>query len=272
MSVDSEVQRAQNVVHGLLDGIGEDLLRPATRVRDIDRTVNAKSDGTPVTAADLEVDERLRAGLAAKLPDHGVVSEESDTRVPATTWTWIIDPIDGTSNFVTGVPYWCVSLALAHEGTPVMGIVDAPVLGRRYVAVHGQGARRDGEPLRVRSAVDWRDPSNRHIAAMLTTATARRARAAGMRLNGRVMGSTALDLAMVAEGAAVASIAVIPHVWDIAAGAVLVAEAGGETVTVRGEPMLPLVPGVDHARTSAVTAAAETGAYARELTLALLPD
>ena len=249
-----------------------------------DLEVTAKADGTPVTDADTAVDDHLRARLTSAYPDHGVLSEERGTRSPTTAWTWVIDPIDGTSNYTNRLPYWCISVALLHDGEPVLGVVDAPVLGRRYVAIAGSGAevisrttsldgREDhprSRPLRVRPPVAWRDPVNGHIPVMLTTGTARRAQGAGLALNPRVMGSTALDLAMVAEGVAAASVAKVPKVWDIAAGVLLIREAGGVIVTIGGEPLLPLVGDVEQGGRSAVTASGPNEGYVRELAAALL--
>ncbi len=259
------VTRARDAVMASLDRLRPRLVGASGRVE-----VEAKPDGTPVTAIDHETDERLAQDLATAFPYHGVLSEERETRAPATEWTWIIDPIDGTSNFIAGLPYWCVSVALAYGGVPVLGIVDAPALDRRYVAITGQGATLDGRHLQVRAPVDWRDGRYGYLPVMLTTGTARRARHAGLRLNPRVMGSTALDLAVVAEGVAVASVAVRPHVWDVAAGAVLVEAAGGQLVTVDGSPLLPLHAGEDHAKRTAATAAAGTHRYAHGLATALL--
>ena len=246
--------------------------------------VTEKADGTPVTDADTHVDDRLRAHLAAAFPEHGVLSEERGTVAPDTAWTWVIDPVDGTSNYTNGLPYWCVSVALLHDGEPVLGVLDAPALGRRYVAVVGHGAwlitrwtSLDGSKqqpatrrLRVRDPVDWRDPTHGHVPVMLTTGTARRARGAGLALNPRVMGSTALDMALVAEGVAAASIAVEPKVWDIAAGALLVAEAGGAVVTLDHAPLLPLEPGQEQEGRSAITATGPDPRYVEELGRALL--
>lgn len=243
------VDRARAVAETALDALAPRLLATTGRV-----SVDAKGDGTPVTAIDLEADERLGAAVTAAFASHGVLSEERDTVVPEAEWCWVIDPIDGTSNFTTGLPYWCVSIALARRGVPVLGIVDAPVLRRRYVAVAGSGAWRDGSPVRVRSDVDWFDRRNSHIPLMLTTGTLRRARASGIRLNPRVMGSTALDLAVVAEGVAAAALARVPRVWDVAAGAVLVTAAGGSLTTFGSEPLFPLIPGVEHATRSVATA------------------
>jgi len=264
-SAAAEVTTARTAVLGALDDLGDVLLDASGDV-----AATSKTDGTPVTALDHAVDERLAAVIHRALPGHGILSEERDTVAPDTEWTWIIDPIDGTSNFIAGLPWWCVSAALAFQGVPVLGIIDAPALGRRYVAIQGEGAHRQGRRLHVRPTVDWRSTRHGHLPVMLTTGTARRARAAGLRLNPRVMGSTALDLAIVAEGVAVASVAVAPHVWDIAAGMVLVQEAGGELVTPDGDPWVPVEPGTDHQQIATTTAAAADGGYATRLVEALL--
>ncbi|GGI07922.1 inositol monophosphatase family protein [Egicoccus halophilus] len=262
-----EVARARALLHPALDGLADELRRASGRV-----TPTAKDDGTPVTALDHEVDDRLRTVLERELPDHGVLSEEHDTVVPDTEWCWVVDPIDGTSNFTAGLPWWCVSVALTHGGEVVYATIDAPALGRRYEAVRGEGATRDGETVRVRGPVAWDDASQGHVPVMLTTGTARRARGAGLALNPRVMGSTALDLAVVAEGVAAASVAAIPHVWDVAAGMLLVREAGGAVVTLDGDELLPLRAGDDHARMHAQTAAGADPDAVRALARRLLPD
>jgi myo-inositol-1(or 4)-monophosphatase len=261
------VAHAREVADAALDGLRPRLLAASGEV-----VVEAKADGTPVTDADREADEVIAAAITAAFPGHGVLSEERDTVAPDTEWTWIVDPIDGTSNFTCRLPYWCVSLALAFRGEPVLGIIDAPVLGRRYVAATGQGAYRDGRRLAVRGPVDWRDGRNRHIPVMLTTSTAKRARGAGLRLNPRVMGSTALDLAVVAEGVAAASLALFSRVWDVAAGGLLVREAGGAVITVHGDPLFPLQVGREHRDLAAPTAAGADEAYITRLIGNLLQD
>lgn len=260
------VARALTTLDPVLDELGRSLLAQSGRIEP-----TAKDDGTPVTDADHESDDALTHALREAFPTHGILSEEQDTTAPGTDFCWIIDPIDGTSNFTAGLPYWCVSVALAFEGEVVFGVVDAPPFARRTVALRGRGTTRGGRRLQVRDPVDWHDGRNRHVPVMLTTGTARRARAAGLRLNPRVMGATALDLATVADGTAAASVALIPKVWDIAAGALLVAEAGGTVETLHGDPLLPLRPGVEYATRSAATAAGPEAGYLRELTAGLLP-
>ena len=259
-----EVQRSLEVALGLLDAIGPDLVAAAGRV-----TVDAKSDGTPVTAVDRETDARLVGGLTAALPGHGAVSEESDAVVPATDWTWVLDPIDGTSNFGAGLPFWCVSLALCLEGAPVLGVIDAPALGLRVVATAGGGARDGSGPVRVGPGVDPTDPSRSHVPALYSGGAARRMFRGGAVLNARLMGSTALDLAMVARGRAPLAVTLAPHAWDVAAGAVLVAEAGGTCGGFGTTPLFPLRPGTDLThRIDATVAAADADLAARVVALA----
>lgn len=243
------VQQATALLHRLADELRPDLLRWSGTT-----ATEMKGDGTPVTVADVEVNERIEAAIEREFPDHIVLSEELATDFPGADWAWIVDPIDGTSNFTTGVPYWCVSIALALEGEPILGFVDAPPVGARYLGVAGEGATKNGEPLEVRPAVDVDDPANRHIPLLLSTVTARRARPR-VRLNPRVLGSAALDLCLVAEGAAAAALSMHPRVWDHAAGSVIVAEAGGVYATLDGEPLLPLRPGTEYATLSATAGA-----------------
>jgi myo-inositol-1(or 4)-monophosphatase len=265
-SVVAVVERAVPVLATALDELAPRLLATTGKV-----SPDAKGDGTPVTEIDLEADERLGAALTSAFPGHGVLSEERTTVAPGTDFTWIVDPIDGTSNFTCGLPYWCVSVALAFEGEPVLGVIDAPVLARRYVARVGDGSHRDGHRLRIRERADWQNDRNRHVPVMLTTGTARRARGAGLRMNPRVMGSTALDLAVVAEGVAAASVALVPRVWDVAAGAVLVREAGGVAIATGGPSLLPLDPGRDYRDLAVTFAAGPDERYVRGLTAALVP-
>lgn len=251
---------ARVVTNRVADELRPRLLAVAGRV-----TPTSKRDGTPVTDADVETTRTIAEAIRSSFPDHGIIDEELSTRHPGTRWTWVVDPIDGTSNFTAGLPYWCVSIALTLEGWPVYALIEVPPLGARYEAEFGRGATLDGAPIHVTEAIDWSDPANRHIPLLLTTGTLRRARPA-RGLNPRVMGSAALDLATVAAGVAAASISVEPKVWDIAAGYLLVTEAGGRYLTLEGEPLLPLRPDLDYRSRSAAAAAGPDESYLAALT------
>ena len=260
-------ERALTVVHAALDEL---------RAGPLDRRGSTphelKADGTPVTAADVEVDRRLRAALRAAFPDHGIVSEELDARTGDDEWQWVIDPVDGTSNFAAGLAHWAVSIALCHGGVPVLGVIDAPDLDRRWVAVRGGPCHRDGTAVRVRSDVGINDPATAHLPIFASLGLLRRARRpARVRLNPRVMGAVALDAALVADGVGVAAATTGARVWDVAAAAVLVESAGGASVLL-ADPVFPLVPDLDHTAIRVPSAFGPTQAFLEELVHRLTPD
>ena len=250
--------KAAETVGALCDDLRPTLLARAGQVGS-----RAKGDGSPVTDADLASDQMIRERLGADFPDHEVVSEEGDTRWSGHDWTWVVDPIDGTSNFTSGIPYWCVAIALLHRGHPVYGCIDAPPVGARYEAVRGCGATRDGQPIQVAQPVDFRSGRHSHVPFIVTAGSLRRNRRT-IRLNARVFGSAALDLAMVASGAAIATYQRVPKIWDMAAGSLLVTEAGGAHVSL-DEPILPPAPGTEMATRSAASMAGPDEAWLREL-------
>ena len=106
-----------------------------------------KPDGTLVTACDLWSDRTIVQGLQALYPNEGILSEEGDRHLPATSAFWVVDPLDGTTNFAAGIPYWSISLARFQGGRPVLGILEVPPLGLRMIAKAGLGAWRNGVPL-----------------------------------------------------------------------------------------------------------------------------
>ncbi|MFN4001438.1 inositol monophosphatase family protein [Microcella sp.] len=126
------------------------------RFRAVDLTVTTKPDRTPVTDADQAVERVIREGLSAQRAADGVLGEEYGTAAGSGSGAhrqWIIDPIDGTANFLRGVPIWGTLIALAIDGVPVVGVVSAPALGQRWWAARGLGAHaaaRGAAPRRLR--------------------------------------------------------------------------------------------------------------------------
>jgi myo-inositol-1(or 4)-monophosphatase len=238
--------------HRLLDDVGPEL---RTRFGSI-RQATVKGDGTLVTQADIDADSAIAQAIGRRYPDHDLVSEELDTIYDGAPWCWIVDPIDGTTNFARGVPIWGTSIALAHAGWPVMGIFDLPMLGIRYHAVRGQGAWENGAPIEVLPDVDpdsgaryrLSDPAllRNHIFAICSRTPYRFAVNVPLKL--RIIGSAAYNFCLAASGVSVASLDSTPKVWDMAAGWLLVSEAGGVVVQLDGDPMFPLVAGRDYRR------------------------
>ena len=103
--------------------------------------VEAKGDASPVTEADRGAEQAIRALLSARFPDHGIWGEEFGADRPDAEWLWVLDPIDGTRAFVTGRPLFGCLIALLHRGRPVLGIIDQPALGERWIGVAGQPTR-----------------------------------------------------------------------------------------------------------------------------------
>ncbi len=119
-----------------------------SRFRASDLKVETKPDMTPVTEADRAVEAALRERLAAARPEDAIVGEELGA-TGASGRRWIIDPIDGTKNYVRGIPIFGTLIALEEDGEVTVGVASAPALGHRWWALRGEGAWADGEPIRV---------------------------------------------------------------------------------------------------------------------------
>ncbi len=206
------------------------------------------SETDVVTRADRASEELLRERILAARPDDGVVGEEGDDVVGTSGVRWVLDPVDGTVNYLYGLPHWAVSVAAARtvDGVEqvVAGAVVAPVLGREYAALRGAGAWRDGAPLQVRSPAS---PEKSLVATGFSYSRDVRTRQgrAVAELVARVRdvrrgGSCALDLCALAEGALDGYVEEGPSWWDHAAAG-LVAEEAGAVVDVSAGPELDLV-------------------------------
>ncbi len=106
--------------------------------------VDTKADESPVTIADREVEAALRALIAARFPDHGILGEELGCSHVDAEYVWSLDPIDGTRSFISGHPLWGTLIALLHRGAPVLGVIDMPMLDERWVGIAGEHTRLNG--------------------------------------------------------------------------------------------------------------------------------
>jgi myo-inositol-1(or 4)-monophosphatase len=190
-----------------------------------------KAPGNPVCAIDLEVDAFLRERLTALDPEAGWLSEETldaSDRFERPR-LWVVDPIDGTRDYLRGRPGWCVSVALVEERTPLIGVLDAPARGEHWTAEKGGGARRNGERLRVsgrRELAGARVPADQLPNSDLDLVAVAKPN------------SIALRIALVAAGEAdlVATLR-WGFEWDIAAAALIAAEAGATVTGALGQPL-----------------------------------
>lgn len=210
-----------------------------SRFEAADLSVKSKPDMTPVSDADLACEKLLRAELAKARPKDQVLGEEFGGEPVYEGRQWVIDPIDGTKNYVRGVPVWATLIALLEHGDPIVAVISAPALRRRWYACKGSGAYRvfGGEPRRLHvsgvttledasismsSLSGWADRRDKFLAL---TDDAWRLRGFGDFWN----------YCLVAEGAV--DIAAEPEVslWDLAAPSLVVTEAGGRFCNLSGE-------------------------------------
>jgi histidinol-phosphatase len=217
------------------------------RFRAVDLVVSTKPDRTFVTDADQAVERGIRTAIEAARPRDAILGEEYGEQqygtAGASSRQWIIDPIDGTSNFLRGVPIWGTLIALAIDGVPVVGVVSAPALGKRWWAAtgHGAWAQAEGEParqIRVSGVEELADASLSYNNIQGWDAEGRvddvvslsrrvwRARAIGDMWSFMLLAEGSVDV--------VAEWDLKP--WDIAALIPIVEEAGGRFTTISGEP------------------------------------
>ncbi len=194
-----------------------------------------------MTVADQTIEREIRAGILARWPDHGLVGEEYGEAAGASATRWFIDPIDGTHNFIRGVPLFGTLLAVEHDGEMQVGVISAPAMRERWYAYRGGGAWAVGpdgtRQIRVSRVAAIED-------AQLVYGSGRDNVASGL-----MPGFDALidaswrdrgfgdfwGYALVAEGAAEAMIETGMHTWDLAAPQVVIEEAGGRVTDVDGE-------------------------------------
>ncbi len=197
-----------------------------------------------VTEVDMACEDFIIKTIRQHFPDHSILSEESGVLEGSSDYKWIIDPIDGTKNFASGNPLFCVSIAVAHKGVPILGVIEAPALKESFWARLEGGAHLDRRPLVVSQIGDlnkaligadmspdhhgerWKKGMELYHALGLAPCRAT-----------RQMGSAALALAFVAAGRLDGYFALELHPWDIAAAKVILEEAGG-VITNMDDSML----------------------------------
>ena len=217
-----------------------ELLSRFTRV-----TAALKADGSIVTEADLALQQELRAALAARWPAIPLLGEEmaADQQLELLAQPeqplWCLDPLDGTSNFAAGIPYFAVSLALLQQGEVRLGLVYDPLRDECFAAARGQGAWLNGQRLPPRR---FDLPLQRCIALVdlkrLPPALAQRLACEPPFASQRNFGASALDWCMVAAGRGHLYLHGRQNLWDYAAGSLVLEEAGGRAATLAGEPVV----------------------------------
>ena len=210
-----------------------------------------KRDGSIVTEADTAMQQRVLEALRENWPQIPLLGEEMGAEqqqallAGSESGLWLLDPLDGTSNFASGIPYFCVSLALMRDGEVVLGIVYDPVRDECFCAEQGKGAMLNGSPLLVPASL----PPISHAMGLvdfkrLSPALASRLATEPPYSSQRSFGSGALDWCMIATGRCQLYLHGGQKLWDYAAGQLILAEAGGHSSTLEGDRVLQaaLVP------------------------------
>lgn len=207
-----------------------------------------KADGSLVTQSDRWADEELRTAIHQAFPEHGVLSEEAEHVFPDTDWCWIIDPIDGTTNFTRGLPLWGISLGLLYKGIPVFGYVHLPPLRQSF---HGYWQGNSGLEIPVGVFLNDRPihsspeaPSPNHFFNVCARSTKVLNKPIPCKI--RMLGVATYNLLTVAAGWSLGGIEATPKIWDIAAVWVITQAAGATWTPIEPDSIFPLQVGHDY--------------------------
>lgn len=247
MSIDNSIQSLDDYLLSAVEmasGAGR-IMREYFRSSTL--TEKAKiNDADIVTPADKACDALITGEIRRRYPHHSILAEESGAKDSGSDFRWVIDPIDGTTNFASGLPICCTSIALQYKGDTVVGVVYDPFTDELFTAVRGQGAMLNGNPIRVSAndrlshAVvstgfpidkDTNPDNNLDIAARVLP-----------RVRGfRRLGSAAMDICYVASGVLDAYWEMNLHAWDVAAALLILEEAGGRHESYRSDRNISII-------------------------------
>jgi myo-inositol-1(or 4)-monophosphatase len=206
-----------------------------------EKGIELKGQANLVTIADKKSEELIIGGILSRYPSHSILAEESGVTQPGASVQWIIDPVDGTTNFAHGYPFYCVSIAVEENGEVICGVVYDPVRDEMFTAAAGEGAYCNGERIQVSTAdqlsksllitgfpYNFRERIDTIIEQFRSFLVASQAVRRG--------GSAALDLCYVAAGRLDGFWELNLQAWDTAAGQLILKEAGGRVTDFKGGP------------------------------------
>ncbi len=223
--------------------VGAQLLLDFGRVQGLE-----KADGSLVTESDRWADAEIRSSIAAAFPEHAILSEEAEHRFTDAQWTWIIDPLDGTTNFTRGIPLWGISIGLLYYGEPVFGYVYFPPINQAF---HGYWAGNSGLDLPTGAYLNDRsihvsqdEPGSNQFFSLCARSI--QVWKPGFPCKIRMLGVATYNFLAVAAGTSLGGVEATPKIWDVAAVWAILHAAGGVWVSLRDEPTFPAIAGRDY--------------------------
>jgi myo-inositol-1(or 4)-monophosphatase len=197
---------------------------------------NLKEDFSVVTEADLSADRLITEAIQNKFPHDGIISEELQPEIGSLdSAVWVVDPLDGTTNFSLGLPIWGISIARVVNGWPEIGVAYFPFMNELYSATRGSGATMNGDQIHAQPPV----PGQPNSFFSCCTRTHQHYDVS-IRFKTRILGSACYTLCAVARGMAVVGFEATPKIWDISAGWLIAEESGAAIETRDGSQPFPL--------------------------------
>lgn len=209
-----------------------------------------KADGSLVTKADQWSDLTIRNAIATTFPDHGVLTEETKHTFDGEEWCWIIDPLDGTTNFTRGIPIWGISLALLHNGIPVFGCVHLPPINQTFHGFYTEdksGAFLNNRPIQTSKE----QPTKNHFFSLCARSTEVLKKPFPCKI--RMLGVATYNFLCVGAGITLGGVEATPKIWDLAAVWVILKAAGAQWIYLDKKEIFPLQTGVNYGNISMPT-------------------
>ena len=204
-------------VNAILDVVAEKQRNDFGNIRS-----NIKSDGTLITACDQWSDHKIAEGLSLITKEDGILSEEGSTIVPNSDNFWVVDPLDGTTNFASGIPYWAISVAHFVKGIPETAFLEIPTLKKRLVARRGKGVSLNGKKLQINGKYS----QNSECISLCSRSVRILQKRPNKPFPGkiRLLGVASLNMSSVAIGQTIAALEATPKIWDLAAAWLVLTE------------------------------------------------
>lgn len=198
-----------------------------------------KDDHSLVTNLDYRAEKTIVDIIKAEFPDHTILAEESSHPTRSKEFTWIIDPLDGTHNYIRGIPLWGVSIGLAYKEEFVCGVIYLPIENHLYYAEKGSGAFKNDVPLKVSQKANLKQCTLSYDSGLRLDSEVKMGilqSLAAKVFNVRMFGASTTILTFLAEGTIDLAVEFSDKPWDFAAGALLITEAGGKFTDFKGQP------------------------------------